>query len=63
LSEKNLKFYRRSRGEKEPVKPKNMDLIYLQPSPSYCENDKLSGTSGERIAEKKSLFCFGGFID
>ena len=48
-------LFRRGRGEKEPVKPKNLDLIYLQQSPNYCEKNILLGSSGEKII--KFLFA------
>ncbi|CRK90849.1 CLUMA_CG004539, isoform A [Clunio marinus] len=42
----NLVIKRRGRGDKEPLKPKNLDLVYLQQSPNYCEKNILLGSSG-----------------
>lgn len=44
----NIWHFRRGRGvEKEPLKPKNLDLVYLQQSPNYCEKNIILGSSGE----------------
>lgn len=37
----------RGKLDKKPVRPKNMDLIYLESSPTYCEKDIYLGSSGK----------------
>ncbi|KAL7028429.1 hypothetical protein ACKWTF_005825 [Chironomus riparius] len=37
---------KRGKLDKKPVRPKNMDLIYLESSPTYCEKDIYLGSSG-----------------
>lgn len=51
-------LFRRGRGDKEPIKPKNLDLIYLQPSPNYCEKDILMGSLGRSTIVTKVFFSF-----
>ena len=39
----------RGKLDKKPVRPKNMDLIYLESSPTYCEKDIYLGSSGNPL--------------
>jgi hypothetical protein len=42
-----INLFHRGKGDKKPVKPKNMDLVYLESSPTYCDRDIYKGSSGE----------------
>lgn len=49
-------IFRRGRGEKEPLKPKNLELVYLQQSPNYCEKNILLGSSGKKFKNRYKYF-------
>lgn len=53
-----LDYRTRSRGDKESIRPKNSDLVYLEESPYYCRKNISLGSSGEKIYHiKMGWFC------
>lgn len=54
---------RRGQGEKELLKPKNLELVYLQQSPNYCEKSILLGSSGKEINSNLYLSLINNIVN